>query len=216
MLKQTRKNSKNHQLILASSSPRRIQMMRDLGLKFKVMKPDIPEIHKRGESAKNFVSRLSKEKALVALEQLSAVSLSVSILAADTVVVFGSGSQEKILGKPKNEKDALRMLMALSGKTHSVLTGFCWLDCDPSGRIKFLQKVIKSDVKFAKRSRTFWKWYVSTGEPLDKAGSYAAQGVGMSFIESVKGSYSNVIGLPLPQVLSAYEVTFGTKLIGNS
>jgi septum formation protein len=194
-------------LILASSSPRRIQMLRDLGAPLDVIKPDVAEVRLRGEGPRAYVKRLACEKAAAVQmrEGLGEGAAPWCILAADTTVVMGS----KLLEKPKDEADARRMLSALNGKTHEVLTGFCWLG-RKGHRIVMASKVVSTKVTFAKRPSSFWRWYVQTGEPMDKAGAYAAQGIGLSFVQGYKGSYANVVGMPLPEVLESFEGTFGS------
>ena len=196
-------------LILASASPRRQQMLRDLGVAFKIQSPDIKEVRLRGEPASVFVSRLAREKAecIVVKARKTAESSDWAILAADTVVVYGT----LVLGKPESTEDAVRMLRKLSGRTHEVLTAFHWSGAQ-GGRLRSASGTARTKVTFADMPADFWKWYVSTGEPMDKAGAYAAQGIGMSFIERVSGSYANVVGLPLSQVLASFRKTFGGEL----
>ena len=199
-------------LILASGSPRRHQMLRDLGVPFEVCLPDVDEGRLRGEPAARYAQRLAEKKATAAAEKLglkdgSAIGEDWALLAADTIVVHGT----LVLGKPSSAADATAMLRKLSGRTHEVITAFCWLGRkDEKSRIA--TSLVRTNVRFASMSPSFWSWYVSTGESMDKAGAYAAQGIGMSFIERVSGSYSNVVGLPLPQVLKAFSRTFGGEL----
>lgn len=188
-----------NKLILASGSPRRKQLLTDLGIRFEVLTPNIPEIKRPGETARGYVTRLSKSKAKAVFKS----GKSWCVLSADTIVVLG----KEILEKPKSKVDAIKMLKKLSGKSHEVLTGFCLLTDD-----KMISQVVRTKIRFAAMPDKFWKWYVSTGEPLDKAGAYAAQGGGMSFIKEVKGSYSNVVGLPLAEVLFAFQKNFKKKL----
>jgi septum formation protein len=191
-------------LILASASPRRQQMLRDLGLAFEVRAPGIDESRLRGEHALAYVQRLAREKAEnIADAHSPENSREWAVLAADTVVVHGT----LVLGKPRNEIDALKMLRKLSGSTHEVITAFCWKSAKSCHVGHSRTKVTFIDMPDA-----FWKWYISTGEPMDKAGAYAAQGIGMSFIKKVSGSYSNVVGLPLSQVLEVFEKQFGGTL----
>jgi len=198
------------ELILASGSPRRRQMLNDLGLRFHVSAPEIDEKRLRGEPAREYVQRLAFQKANSVFGRKvkpHSTESSIVILAADTTVVYGS----MVLNKPENADDALKMLRKLSGRTHEVLTGFCWKGV-VRGKEAMALRLVSTKVTFAERDTGFWKWYISTGEPMDKAGAYAAQGIGMSFIEKVSGSYSNVIGLPLPQVVETYEKTFKGSL----
>lgn len=196
---------------MASASPRRQQMLKDLGIAFKVQSPDIDESRLRGEPAQVFVHRLAQEKAESVATKLGYMSDKQhdgwAILSADTIVVYGS----LILGKPESKDDAVRMLRKLSGRTHEVITAYCWLG-SKSSKYRSLVSHVRTKVTFTDMDDDFWKWYVSTGEPMDKAGSYAAQGIGMSFIERVSGSYSNVVGLPLSRVLKTYSKLFGGDL----
>lgn len=197
-------------IVLASTSPRRIQMFKDLGVTFKAVAPNIVEERQVNELPQQYVRRLSQEKAAAAQHKLRLgfTKNDWFILAADTTVVLG----RKLLEKPSSKAEALYMLEQLSGKNHDVLTAFTWLGCRSKKR-KAISQVVRTTVTFSKRPRSFWRWYVSTGEPMDKAGAYAAQGIGLSFVESYKGSYANVVGLPLPQVIDAFEDTFGTKAL---
>jgi septum formation protein len=195
--------------ILASSSPRRLELLSSLNFEFHVIKPEIDERRLRGEPAVHYVKRLAQLKAEVAAVKADARFKNEcwAVLAADTTVVLGN----KIFNKPESPEQAYSFLKTLSGKTHDVVTGFCWMGFVRS-KSSFLVSHVRTKVQFSKNSNEFWKWYVSTKEPLDKAGAYAAQGIGMSFIEKVSGSYSNVIGLPLPQVLRSFNECFGVSL----
>ncbi|MBI3557596.1 MAG: septum formation protein Maf [Deltaproteobacteria bacterium] len=196
-------------LILASASPRRQQMLRDLGVSFKIHSPDIDEGRLRGEPASVYVSRLAREKAecIVAKTRKTPESGDWAVLAADTVVIY----EKLVLGKPNDVEDAVRMLRRLSGRTHEVVTAFYWSGAR-GGKVRAAAGHARTKVTFADMPVEFWKWYVSTGEPMDKAGAYAAQGIGMSFIERVSGSYANVVGLPLSQVLASFRKIFDGDL----
>jgi septum formation protein len=172
--------------ILASQSPRRRQLLSSIGLVFDVMPSDIPEIHQPGEAPQDYVSRLSREKAAT----IARTHPEAWIIAADTTVVLGN----ELLEKPADAEDAKRMLGAISGTTHVVYTGVTlqhfasgWSDTQVAETNLRMLPLRKQDID----------WYVSSGEPLDKAGAYAAQGIGAIFIESIDGSYTNVVGLPL-------------------
>lgn len=197
------------ELILASASPRRQQMLRDLGIVFKIQSPNIDETRLRGEPASNFVLRLASEKAESVVRKLrkSESQNDWAVLAADTTVVYG----KHVLNKPRDEDDAVKMLKKLSGRTHDVITAYCWIGVR-AGKARSVASHVRTKVTFADMPSDFWKWYVSTGEPMDKAGAYAAQGIGMSFIERVSGSYSNVVGLPLSHVLASFKKSFGGDL----
>jgi septum formation protein len=120
------------------------------------------------------------------------------IIAADTTVVSPQG---KILGKPVDEKDALKMISAIQGKTHTVLTGYSLAKVSKGKVVKTVSKVVKTQVTMRKLSKAEQGFYLSRGESMDKAGAYAAQGYGMVLIEKINGSYTNVVGLPMKEVL---------------
>lgn len=172
--------------VLASSSPRRRQLLESIGLQFDVIPSAVPEELDRGETPEEYVIRLSREKAAAVAE----TNRDRWIIAADTIVVLG----DQVLEKPHDTADAKRMLAAIAGQTHVVYTGVT---------VKCLQKnyadthVAVSEVRMLPLSAKEIDWYVGTGEPLDKAGAYAAQGAGALFIESIHGSHTNVVGLPL-------------------
>jgi septum formation protein len=182
----------NGKLILASQSPRRAQLLNQLGINFDVVPSKIEENYIQGESPLEFSERIARLKAQDVLTNYGEES-NVWILSADTIVVC----QGQILLKPKDSTDAIRMLSLLNGKTHKVITSYCI--AGSTGKREKLES-IESFVKFRKMDGKEIEWYVSTGEPLDKAGAYGAQGYGTIFIESIEGSYSNVVGLPLSQV----------------
>jgi septum formation protein len=206
MMKTSRSKLPEYRLILASTSPRRIELMKQVGLSCEVLSPDADETPKRGETPARLVARLAKEKAAsVARKLLETPAL---IIAADTIVVEPTG--KKILGKPRSIEEAQKMLRLLSGKTHTVLTGYCIY---PTGdKQKSVVRVIKSQVSMRSLTSTQIKAYVASGEPMDKAGSYAAQGLGMALIEKLNGSYANVVGLPISQLLIDLEEQFGLEV----
>ncbi len=164
--------------------------MRSVGLKFKIIPAHVNEEYLQGESPREHVRRLSRNKAMV-IAQNNPDSW---VLGADTIVVIDG----LILGKPKNKKQAREMLARLSDREHKVFTGFT-LAHVATKICKTM--VILSAVKFKKISPEEMDWYVSCDEPYDKAGGYAVQGKGAYFIKSIRGSYTNVIGLPLGEVL---------------
>jgi len=186
-------------IILASSSPRRRQLLSQAGLKFRIIIPNADESRLRGESPRQLVGRLAKKKARSIVKKVPDRSI---VIAADTVVVTPNG--KSILEKPRNRAEASRMLKTLLGKTHTVLTGYS-LTYINNGETRQKSRVIKTRVKMRSLSSQRIQNYIRTGEPMDKAGAYAAQGFGMAFIESVVGSYSNVVGLPLSQLLTDLE-----------
>jgi septum formation protein len=185
-------------IYLASSSPRRRMLLTQTGLKVATLKPDVDEKIRRGESARQMVLRLAVEKAEAGL--LKVRRFPAIVIAADTSVVApGAG---KILGKPAHRADAVRMLRMIQGREHTVLTGYCIVRIERTGAVRELARVVSSRVRIRKMTDKEIRWYVGTGEPMDKAGSYGAQGIGMAFIHSIVGSYSNVVGLPLCEVMS--------------
>jgi septum formation protein len=175
---------KSSSLVLASASPRRAEILTSLGIPFRVDPADIAEDLEPGEDAGRASSRLAMEKAA----QVALRHPREWILAADTLVVL----EEKILGKPRDDADAARMLELLSGRKHRVVTAVRLRRGTGAGR----EIVAWSGVRIAPLSTVEIAWYVATGEPRDKAGAYAVQGLGARFIEAVDGSYTNVMGLP--------------------
>ena len=199
----------NTKIILASTSPRRIELMSQAGIDAEVLAPNIEETPKRGEKPRDLVKRLAREKAgsVAMLAPDSAEDL--VIIAADTIVVAPGG--KRILGKPSSGRDAERMLRVLSGKTHEVLTAYCILALDLSGNTTECVRVVSSKVSIRPLTPAMIRDYVAGGEPMDKAGSYAAQGFGMNWISSIRGSYTNVVGLPMCELLSDLEEWFGVS-----
>lgn len=178
-------------LILASGSPRRREFLQALGLVFEVQPAAIIEKPEPRETPRRFVERLAQEKArtVVARERAAA------ILAADTVVVLAG----ELLGKPRDEEEAAAMLRQLAGRTHQVWTGFAlYRDAELLRR-----QTVRTEVTFAQYDEEVGRAYVRTGEPLDKAGAYGIQGRGGFLVEKISGSYSNVVGLPLSEVVNA-------------
>jgi len=170
-------------LLLASSSPRRRQILETMGLEFTAASVDVDERQHPGETAEIMVVRLAVEKA-------SAVDSGpgVVVLAADTAVVLDG----EVFGKPADEADALRMLAALSGHLHQVMTGVAVRSGSSAASVLSV-----TDVKFREIGPDEALDYWQSGEPRDKAGAYAIQGLGGTFVESVKGSYTGVVGLPV-------------------
>jgi septum formation protein len=174
-------------LILASSSPRRADLLRAAGITFEVLAVDIDERFRPGEKPEQAVVRLAEAKAVAA----SASHANAVVLGADTTVVVGG----EALAKPADAEDAARMLRLLSGRSHDVLTGVCLLS--QGHRLVHAET---TRVRVARLEEPEIAWYISTGEPFDKAGGYAVQGLASRFIEGIDGSYSNVVGLPVSRV----------------
>jgi septum formation protein len=173
-------------LILASQSPRRRELLASVGLDFDVIPSAVPEERAAGESPEEYVARLSREKA-VAIAQAHHERW---IIAADTTVLL----DDQLLEKPAGVDDAKRMLATISGRTHVVYTGVTLLN---AARAYSDTRIAESEVRVARLTEHEIDWYARTGEGLDKAGAYAVQGIGAMFIDSVHGSYTNVVGLPL-------------------
>jgi septum formation protein len=171
-------------LILASSSPRRAEILAALGIPFEVSPADIPEILVAGETGPEAATRLAREKAAAAAVRHPGEW----ILAADTLVLVDSA----VLGKPADAPDAREMLRLLSGREHRVVTAVHLRKGSTDG----MGEIEESRVRIATMTDEEIHWYVATGEPRDKAGAYAVQGLGARFVESVDGSFSNVMGLP--------------------
>jgi septum formation protein len=169
-------------LVLASGSPRRAQLLGHLGVAFEVRPADLDESVLPGEEARAYVERLARAKAA------AVAGGGELVIAADTTVeVDGT-----ILGKPVDRADATRMLRLLSGRTHRVHTGVAVAD---------RSIVVTTEVRFVDLTEGEIAWYVGSGEPLDKAGAYAIQGAGGAFVAGIDGSASNVVGLPLAELV---------------
>ncbi len=172
--------------------------MSGLGLDFTVRPADLDETLLASESAEEHVQRLAREKAAVRAEQGEWV------LAADTVVVIDGD----ILGKPRDPGEARTMLGRLAGRRHTVFSGVAVIDVD-GGRST--HGLAQTEVSIARMAEEEIAWYVGTGEPMDKAGAYAIQGLGCLFVEAVRGNYTNVVGLPIPLTRKLFR-ELGTEL----
>jgi septum formation protein len=177
-------------LILASQSPRRYELLKQVGLDFEVIPSKVMEDIVQKESPKEHVIRLAEAKA----RDIASGYPDRWVIAADTVVYI-NGS---ILGKPKSREEAIEMLHRLSGQKHWVLTGFSVFHL---GEGKSDKEAVQTAVKMKTLSPIEMEWYIQTGEPFDKAGGYAIQGIGSFMIESIRGSYTNVVGLPLCELI---------------
>jgi septum formation protein len=176
-------------LVLASASPRRQELLRNAGIPFEVQPAHIAEDPLPGESAKGCAERLAREKALAVARQRPQDDL---VLGADTVVVVDG----QLLGKPSDAADAARMLRLLSGRVHQVITGVCLVvsgKCSVASETTFV--TVMSEITEKEIAD-----YVASGEPMDKAGAYAIQGIASSWIPRIEGDYSNVVGLPVALV----------------
>jgi septum formation protein len=178
-------------LVLASGSPRRAHILRTLGVSFRVVVPAVDESLVPGEVGAAAVERLARAKADVVSR-----GEALPVLAADTEVLCDG----RILGKPESEASALEMLALLAGRTHEVVTGVCLAY---EGQMR--SDVERSAVRLSPMTEAERRWYVATGEPMDKAGGYHVDGRGALFIESVSGSPSNVAGLPVRLVRRLFQ-----------
>ena len=173
-------------LVLASASPRRRALLEQLGIPLRIDPAHLDENVREGEPAEQYVIRLARQKA----EAVHARHPVDTVLAADTSVVL----EGRILGKPGTAEEAVEMLRALSGRTHQVMTAVAVAGAGA--------RCVAASVTFAAASEAALRWYVSTGEPVDKAGAYAVQGIGGFLVERIEGSYSAVVGLPLVETLA--------------
>ena len=181
-------------LCLASSSPRRKELLNKFNLEFDCYTPNIDEIPNKNEQAESFVKRMAIEKGREINQKCLNLAQDVIILAGDTIVFFNG----QILGKPETASHANSMLSQLNGKLHTVLSGFSILDSASGNEIT---DVVCTKVKFQKFTPDLLEWYVSTGEPFGKAGAYSIQGYGLILIESISGSYNNVVGFPIEYII---------------
>ena len=190
-------------IILASGSPRRRELLTDLGIKFEIMVDNSSEVTPKNVSPDEVVMTLAKNKLRNVAKNAPGDSL---IIAADTVVACDG----RILGKPKDEAQAFEMLSALSGRRHSVYTGVAVGD-NKTGKI--VCEFEKTDVFFRKLEDDEIKRYIATGEPMDKAGAYGIQNLGALFVERIDGDYFNVVGLPLCRLGKILKNEFELKIV---
>jgi nucleoside triphosphate pyrophosphatase len=184
------KNEPQTTIILASKSPRRRYLLNQAGLKFSVIESDFDENSIEPCEPEQYVQLLAKGKALDVAEK----NPDKWIIGADTIVLIDN----QILGKPQSREDARNMLQQLSGNIHQVLTGFAI--CNHAENQCYLDTIV-TDVQFKELSEREIEWYIHTDEPFDKAGAYAIQGLGTFLVKSVNGSYTNVVGLPICEVI---------------
>jgi septum formation protein len=177
-------------VILASKSPRRYELLKQLGLDFDVNPSDVEENVIPGESPREHVIRLAEAKAIDVGNRFP----DDWVIGADTIVYVNG----IILGKPKNQEEAMEMLRLISGKEHRVLTG---ISVCHHKKGKSECEAVETTVKVKPLSSVEMEWYIGTGEPFDKAGGYGIQGIGSFMIESINGSYTNVVGLPLCELM---------------
>lgn len=198
-------------IVLASASPRRKELLERIGFTVKTLPADISEIPMEGESADNYVKRMARTKTLATVERVQQTLYPKNhvetsrlegtarwVLGADTAVVL----EDQILGKPKDPEDAGMMLEALSGRMHMVMTGFCLYDMHKN---KEGLQAVRTLVQMKKLTHNEIERYVASGEGLDKSGGYAIQGIGAYIIDNINGSYTNVVGLPLAQIVEMMQ-----------
>ncbi|MBL4681212.1 MAG: septum formation inhibitor Maf [Pseudomonadales bacterium] len=199
-----------YELILGSSSPRRADLLQQIGVDFTVVQPNIDESVMTGELAKSYVQRMAKNKYLSIQEGLlkgkPIADQNDIVLCADTIIVF----ETEIMGKPRDREESLSMLERLSGCDHKVITSVT-----VGQNNHFVSFLVETIVTFRilEKEECLAYWY--TGEPQDKAGGYGIQGIGSVFIQSISGSYSNVVGLPLMETTQALE-KLGISVLGVS
>jgi len=178
-------------LVLASASPRRAELLRAAGIEFDVIPADVDEAMDPEDQPDGYARRVAQLKA----EAVISRALGRPILGADTIVIIDN----EVLGKPADAHDARRMLRLLSGRQHTVMTAVCLVNpAAESGRIQ--TRVVRTTVECAVLTEAEIDWYVASGEPMDKAGAYALQGLASRFVARIDGSYSNVVGLPVAVV----------------
>lgn len=182
----------NTKIILASTSPRRKELLEKTGLEFEVIASSYEENNLLYKNSKKLVEELSFGKAnAVAINNPEAI-----VIGGDTVVTY----KGHVLGKPKDKADAVKMLKQLSGTTHSVFTGLTVMRLRPK---KIINIAVEIKIEFQELTSKEINWYVNTGEPMDKAGAYAMQGIGMMFVKKITGDFSAGVGLPLNALIQA-------------
>lgn len=197
-------NSGNRPVVLASASPRRRGFLHQLGYHFEVVTPATEEKACPGESATEYVLRNAAEKARDVAGRVAADAV---VVAADTVVVL----RGRIMEKPESEAAAREMLRALSGQTHQVITGLCVQGPGQAGPATVRTLAVSTDVEFKKLVDDEIEAYIRSGEPMDKAGAYAIQGRAAYMIRRIRGSYTNVVGLPLTELEEILAEDFGVR-----
>ena len=173
-------------LYLASTSPRRKELLQQIGVRFEVLRVSVEEKHRANEAPAAYVQRLARDKALAGLQ----CSSGTPVLGADTIGVLDN----QVLEKPADEADAVQMLLAMSGRWHTVISGVAI-----ATEQNCVSCICETTVHFAQLDEALIRRYWLTGEPRDKSGAYGIQGKGAVFVEGIEGSYSNVVGLPLTE-----------------
>ena len=199
-----KKKSNSFDIYLASSSPRRSEILKKLKVRFEILKCDFDETNFTNESPEDFVIKNTQQKCLAAHAVRQKKKLANKpILTADTIVAL----DDKIFGKPQNKDHAIAMLLEFSGRKHSVMTCVCFseTDSDSDAEVKMMFDLVKTEIKFTNLTANECAKYWETKEPKDKAGAYGIQGYGALFVESLEGSYSNVVGLPIVETCKIFQ-----------
>lgn len=181
--------ARNPRIILASASPRRAELLRQIGVDFELAASQVEERSHPDEAPPDYITRIARAKVIAVARQFEAGL----VIGADTIVVLDG----LLIGKPEDQSDAQRMLRQLSGRWHAVMTGVALYDVETHHEVADYDKTL---VKFAQLTDKEIDWYVNTGEPMDKAGAYGIQGLGGLFVDEIAGNYYNVVGLPIPLV----------------
>ncbi|SFN27115.1 septum formation protein [Izhakiella capsodis] len=189
-------------LYLASASPRRYELLTQLGLAFSRLATDVDEQRQAGESAEQYVRRLARDKASAGV---ALAPRDLPVLGADTIVVLNG----EVLGKPADGNAATRMLSALSGQSHQVMTAIAFAD-----RQRCLQAMVQTEVTFRHLTVDEIVRYIASGEPMDKAGAYGIQGLGGNFVRKINGSYHAVVGLPLVETAELFSQFQSLRMTG--
>ena len=189
------------EIILASASPRRKEILENTKLQFSIEKSNIDEVFFENETPENMVMRLAYEKAF----DIAKDNRDKLVIGADTIVVLG----DEILGKPKDESEAYEMIKNLSNKTHRVITGISLINLDTD---KIVKDYVVSYVTFKNLSEDSIKDYIITKESLDKAGAYGIQGYGALLVDHIKGDYFNIVGLPISRLSDLLKENFNINL----
>jgi len=188
-------------IYLASKSPRRTELLQQIGVEHKIIDIEVDENISSSNSPQENVRALSVLKCQEGVRKVIIDDVgSFPVVAADTIVVLG----DKVFGKPESESDAISMLLKLSGKTHIVMTAVT-VGIISKDQAKFHTINVASNVEFAKLTEIDCKEYCKTNEPFDKAGGYGIQGYGSAFIKKIDGSYSNIVGLPIHEVVELFK-----------
>ena len=188
-------------IILASASPRRKEILENTNIKFDIISSSIEELILGGESPCQMVMRLAFEKGI----DIASKYKSNLVISADTIVVL----DDNVLGKPKDEEEARQMISNLSGRTHQVITGISLINLENNKKI--IDYVV-SNVKFKKLSKDDINDYIKTKESLDKAGAYGIQGYGAILVEEIQGDYFNIVGLPISKLSDLLKIHFNINL----